>query len=357
MVRAFDWTYLSTAMHSARCQYGLQLDMNPGHTGFEFYRVGRKGTLPDLGRKLDTQWEAKGAISDAVDWEFMSRRMMRYMNLMHFPRYIRAESRDFFYLTERRLLPLGPVAPVVDPPERDEGAWQTKGLPQRGWPPAIATCRFRPDPTRPTVWVTLIALDCSWLQILKDGDSRSPTVVAIEPNESTSKSSSLWFWNESLRVQNDSPGAGARRIASGTESTMRRSRVAAAIGQVNDPIWIYAEVSGSTDHSRDVETLDRAFANVGARARLYFGQPINIQLGNPPTLPPSAVIFARQQGPRGLRIFENTPIVASKEWIPLQERRIRYKRQPKAAQLPSETDSAKTQDAKSALNPETVEQP
>src|SRR5664279_1214214 len=74
---SIDSTHLATAMRSALCQYGLQLDMNPGHTGFELYRIDRKGKLPDLGRKLETQWEMKGPVAGAPDWEFMGRRMIR----------------------------------------------------------------------------------------------------------------------------------------------------------------------------------------------------------------------------------------------------------------------------------------
>ena len=41
-----DPDVLALAMQRARCSYGIHLDMNPGHTGLEFYRTGPKGTLP-----------------------------------------------------------------------------------------------------------------------------------------------------------------------------------------------------------------------------------------------------------------------------------------------------------------------
>ena len=359
---SIDSTHLATAMRSARCQYGLQLDMNPGHTGFEFYRIGRKGTLPDLGRKLESQWEAKGEVPNGSDWEFMSRRMIRYMNLMHFPRYIRTESRDFFYLTERRLLPLGSLKPLALPPEPGEGDWQTKGLPQRGWPAAIATSRYRPDPSHPNTRVTLIAIDCNWLQLAKPSESNT-AVVAFEQADSANPSSSLWYWNGTLRVQGESPGHDAQRVLSGTENATRKNRVSAAIGQASDSIWIYAEVSGSTDHSRDVEMLDRTFAKVGAVGRLYFGQPINVRFGD--HAPLGAVAFVRRKGPQGIRIFEQTPFVAPKEWMPLQERRIRYIKQPKAARpplgdephSPAPGDLAKDEGAKTPVGANSDAQP
>ena len=159
-------------------------------------------------------------------------------------------------------------------------------------------------------------------------------------------------------MQVDSPGQDAQRIFSGTGGAVRRSRATAAVGQVNDNIWVYAEVSGSTDHSRGVEMLDRAFAKVGAIGRLYFGQPINVRFGDHSIA--GAVTFVRRQGPQGIRIFEQTPVVAAKEWMPLQERRVRYTKQPKAARPssangprgPTGNDLARNDGSKNAPDPE-----
>ena len=94
-----DGPTLGKALRQAGCSYGVHLDMNPGHTGFEFYRVGRTGTLPTIAHKLDPAWETRGTVSGTTGWEFLARRMLRTMHLMHFPRYVRTDSRDFFYLT------------------------------------------------------------------------------------------------------------------------------------------------------------------------------------------------------------------------------------------------------------------
>ena len=331
---SIDSTHLVTAMQSARCQYGLQLDMNPGHTGFEFYRVGRKGTLPDLRRKLDAQWEAKGEIVGAPGWEFMSRRMIRYMNLMHFPRYVRTESRDFFYLTERRMLPLAQLESQVEPREAGEGIWQTEGLSQHGWPPAIATTRYRPDPSHPATKVTLLAFDTDWLQVVRRTEPNLPTVFAIEPNDPATKAMSLWSSDGALKLQVESPSTDARRLGSGYEDLSQVRRAGGAIGQLSDQIWVYIEVTDSSDHSRDSAVLERVLNEVGARRRLYFGQPISIKIGAHAAASPAATYFVRRPGPRGVRIFEDTPIVSAKEWMPLQEQRVRYKRQFKSAPPP-----------------------
>jgi hypothetical protein len=42
---------------------------------------------------------------------------------------------------------------------KDEGVWSVSGLPQHGWPYAIATTNIRPDASRPETKVRLFALD------------------------------------------------------------------------------------------------------------------------------------------------------------------------------------------------------
>jgi hypothetical protein len=70
---------LAQAMQLFHCDYGVHLDMNSGHSGFEFYRV-----EDDTGEK------------------FEAARMIDAMWHMNFPRYIRRDARDFFYVTLRR---------------------------------------------------------------------------------------------------------------------------------------------------------------------------------------------------------------------------------------------------------------
>lgn len=96
---------LAQAMVAARCHYGIHLDMNAGHAGFEFYRVAPTDDLPTLGRELDPAWEAKGAVPGVQGQSFLARLMVRKMPLMNFPRYIHRTPRDFFYLLRRWTLP------------------------------------------------------------------------------------------------------------------------------------------------------------------------------------------------------------------------------------------------------------
>ena len=353
---SIDATHLASAMRAASCQYGLQLDMNPGHTGFEFYRVGLKGSLPELGRKLDAQSEARGEVSGASGFEFMSRRMIRYMNLMHFPRYIRTESRDFFYLTDRRLLPLEPIKLRLDAAEPGEGIWQTKGLPQQGWPPAIATNWFRPDRAHPSVRMTFVAFDSKWLRLESKCDQTSPIILGIDRNAQSSKSTSLWYYHGEWRLQQDSPASDARRIVSGMAAASQPEAPVAALGLVHGNIWVYAALSGRIEVRNTIELLSSVLKEMGGEVQLYFGQPIDIRPGSTSARMPNATCFERQVGPGGIRIFEETPVTSPKVWMPLQEKRVRYKKQQRSSpQSPNMNGTNEPSERRESRDPATGE--
>ncbi len=66
---------LGKAMLAYHCDYGIHLDMNAGHSGFEFYNI-----------------------KDAQGEDFKAERMIKKMWHMNFPRYIKRDARDFMYL-------------------------------------------------------------------------------------------------------------------------------------------------------------------------------------------------------------------------------------------------------------------
>ena len=102
--RTSNWREMADTMLLADCEYGVHLDMNSGHTGGEFYRV----------------WDEKAEKYD-VD------RMTPNVSHMLYPRWIKTDARDFFYLTLRKVLP-----------GKSEGLeWTATGLPQAGMPPSF----------------------------------------------------------------------------------------------------------------------------------------------------------------------------------------------------------------------------
>jgi hypothetical protein len=161
---------LGRAMRAARCAYGIHLDMNAGHAGFEFYHVSETNQLPNLGRPLDNMWEAKGQVQGLRGYEFLSRLLVRKMPLMGFPRYLNVNARDFFYLTRRALLP-GSDLPPLDPAHPEDGKWKIVDTGKQIWPPAAAFAQFH-LPGKPAVgprpYFTVTRLDPKQLRPTDD---------------------------------------------------------------------------------------------------------------------------------------------------------------------------------------------
>src|SRR5262249_41478802 len=139
------------------------------------YDVAPEGQLAPLGRPLQNDWEAEGKVPELPGWVFRSRRMIRGMGHMLFPRYIHREARDFFYLTARPVLPGAPIAaePGKDP---DEGVWRTKGLPQHGFPYALATTWVRAE-GHPDWKLRVVRADPRAMKVAAVATDPDPTTV------------------------------------------------------------------------------------------------------------------------------------------------------------------------------------
>jgi hypothetical protein len=336
-----DPDVLALAMQRARCIYGIHLDMNAGHTGLEFYRVGPKGTLPETKRYLQESWEARGSMPDMPGWEFLGRRMIKFMALMNFPRYVNTESRDFFYLTLRHLLPGDAVPPVIQPAQEGEGAWRTQGLPQHGWPHALATTNVRPDAERPFTRVGLIKLDPKFVRLERLGDV-APRVVIEFRSVVSDAPITLWHSEASgFSIGKDSPGPGAVRVTSGMPRDVSdAARAQAALGIDASGMLVYARVTEGPVPGRDAALLLALLDRVGCEQKLLLSRPLGAVIGEvgdkheshgqPGAVPAAAptaetVRFVRAEGPNARRIFLDTPIVLPKRWAPLQQKRVRYK--------------------------------
>ncbi len=122
---------LGTVMLRARCVRGMHLDMNLPHTGFEFYRTSKE-QFANLGRSLrDFEYEGMLPHSARTQYHVRVRKAVKTMQPIRFPRYIRRERRDFFYLTLRPHLPGKHQNPMGQ-------NWQTDNLPSSDWPFAFA---------------------------------------------------------------------------------------------------------------------------------------------------------------------------------------------------------------------------
>lgn len=328
---SIDADHLALAMQRVRCVYGIHLDMNPGHTGFEFYRAAPANELPSLGRKLDAQWEAEGDVRDMPGWRFMGRRMLRYMGLMNFPRYIQRESRDFFYLTLKHLVTGAKLAPRVTPAEPGEGEWKVKGLPQHGWPYAVATTWLRAEPSRPDTKLTILKLDPKAVRPEKPSEADPQVVIAFP--RAGEQGPGLWLGPAGFAVGPTGPD-GAVAVARGLST--RGPDALAALGIDGAGMLAYVEVTSGRDATRDGELLDSVLDSLGAKPRLYLSKPLGLALGGDRdlggralTAGPDALRLVRRPSPGATRIFPDTPVVPVNVWYPLQAKRVRYFPKPK----------------------------
>ncbi|MBK7581866.1 MAG: hypothetical protein IPI67_16860 [Myxococcales bacterium] len=329
---SIDADHLALAMQRARCVYGIHLDMNPGHTGFEFYRAAPAAALPAVGRKLDPQWEAEGTVSGMDGWRFLSRRMLRYMGLMNFPRYIQRESRDFFYLTLRNLVPGDALPARVTPAEPGEGEWKVKGLPQHGWPYALATTWLRAEPARADTKITLLKVDAAAVR-LAARDDKEPKVVVSFPAP-PALGPALWLGSRGFAIGPTSPDPSGVALARGASSPETTSL--AALGVDRAGMLLYAEVSTARDAARDGKLLETLLHDLGVETKLYLSKPLALSLGGDRDLggralepSPGALALVRRLTPGVTRIFPDTPVVPVNVWYPLQAKRVRYFPKPK----------------------------
>lgn len=129
---------LGAAMLAVRCARGMHLDMNSKHTGFELYRTFLPDvTPPPLSRKLDSDIEWQGAIEGSRGYTARAKLAVKTMTPLRFPRYLDRDPRDFFFVTQKPVLP-GPELAVGS----EAVKFSTAGLPHAGWPNAFARGRL-----------------------------------------------------------------------------------------------------------------------------------------------------------------------------------------------------------------------
>jgi hypothetical protein len=323
---------LALGMIDARCSYGIHLDMNPGHAGFEFYRTAPEGALAPLGRPLQSDWEAEGKVADMPGWVFRGRRMIKGMGHMLFPRYIQRESRDFFYLTSRPLLPGAPLGGAAE----GEAPWRTAGLPQHGFPYAIAIAAVHAD--RVAGLLRVVKVDPRTVKpagaAAKDADpGQEPTVVSLAT--APVGDTALWWSGGGFSVGIAAPVKGAVRVGAGWPLTATEAASARAAAGVEDEdgmlVWVELPPEARSD-AQSAAAMDALLSRLGCSERIALGGDARILLGGSldaggnaiAAPPPDAARFVRAKAPDAHRFFEDTPLVDVEVWRPLQAKRVRY---------------------------------
>ena len=284
--------------------------------------TGRVTSAIRLGSRRSRAW--------STGWNFRGRTDDPRDAADGFPRYIHREARDFFYLTLRHVLPGANVTAAAP----DEGKWQTRGLPQHGFPFAVATTSLHPDPAHPDVRVELLAdrspcgrspggQRCQRRRAGGGGllehcshQNRSPDLVARE-----------WCVFHRDRSTRGRLGA-VLRFDTGRGPSLPTANAAIGIAD-DDGMLIYAETSPSLPDAPQV--LDRLLARLGCSSRMMLAHALTPALGgttslsgNPvSTTDVATVRLVRREAPSCHSIFEETPVVAPEVWQPLQMRRVR----------------------------------
>ena len=316
---------LADGMTALRCAYGVHLDMNGSNTGFEFIRVTPANATPPLARAL-SPGEVEGNVPSAPGFRYRVRRMVRGMHEMSFPRYIKRDPRDFFYLMLRSVLPGAPLTPPVAPSQPHEGEWHVAGLGEHAFPWPMARTRVRPDPTHPDRWVNLVRLDARRMTLTTPDAPGAPIarVVGATPAEG---SSLRVAWSE----RNGSP-----RWSIGTEGTgiagaplIPGMAVTRGVGIDADGFLVYAVADRAV-----ADLIARALglagcrnerlALTGASAFALTGDRDVAGAAIDPRLPPVYTLVAREM--RGaVRLFPEVRPVPPSVWWDAQHRRVRYR--------------------------------
>jgi hypothetical protein len=321
---------LAQGMLDARCAFGIHLDMNPGHAGFEFYDVAPEGELKPLRRLLQSDWEAEGKVPDMTGYVFRSRRMIRGMGHMLFPRYIQREARDFFYLTARPLLPGAPLEPVTSP-EPDEGVWRTKGLPQHGFPYALATAWIHTGGAK----LRVLRVDPRAVRPAAGNGPQAPTVLSLTAG--TRGTLSLWWYGRVFSISGSAPAAGATILIGGIPMISPLAANARAAVGVQDEdgmlVWVELPTDVPTADAQTSKAMDALLDHLGCSTRMslpgdsraFLGGSLDLS-GSPVVGAPTAIgaRLSRDHAPDAHSLFDSTPIVPIQVWQPLQAKRVRY---------------------------------
>ena len=322
---------LAEAMKIAECNYGMHLDMNQGHVGMEFYRVVDRGSFDPIEIPPGSIWETQRSVPESEQYEFRSRRLFRNMQLMHFPRYIKRQRRDYFYLQLQHHLPPG------DAPELK---WRLYPRPDEAYPPLAVQASIPKGEDG-------AALDVSIIDLSRASITNTPGSAKNSVEENKYPLHLRWTQNEDFRERVDSvqffaetgqagfkvaPRAplGSHTIIEGTESA---AGACSAFGLNSTRSWLIIVQSSDANCGLDDTSnlpseaaLRTALQGFSAELLGFRTQNISIHTGAIGESPRSKDGRHRDlhsslywlQGRSLKSIFNDTAILPRSHWKPLQ---------------------------------------
>ena len=307
---------LGKAMLAVRCVRGVHLDMNQRHTGFEFYDVFRNGQRSPLAQRPRGGREFEVPVDGANGWTARGRLLARTMSPMRFPRYIRRDGRDFFYLTLKPTLP----GPNLD----GDVAFETSGLPHAGWPHAFARASAGEGDAR--TWFVRV-----------DPNRATPAPLARDDQErvlgylagagALDGTVALWAKPETVgrRWGVGRPPEGAEVVLQGPPLNGTHG---AALGVDGDGFLLYVERPAGG-------ALTEALARAGVETAI--GLPPGVRLAfaveghtvapdsyERPVVPAEALAFLANERPASEVLFPDVEPRAYMHWYRMQDTRVRY---------------------------------
>jgi hypothetical protein len=299
---------LGNAMIATGCDYGIHLDMNAGHCGFEYYRIDNNGDQPELKRELRRRLEAEGIVPRRDDLFYRARKMANEMSQMRFPRYIGRDPRDFFYLVLRESILDHPPAEAVG------GEWRPlAGV--EGYPVAVASAElpedlqllkadqaqlaFAIEDARPEDALLAVPFTTGGQGISTGLVRDQQAVVALETG-----AFGLSFGERgAVLLDPGQPGEEPNVVQGVSAAVARMFSVRHAVGVDRAGYLLFASGQGG------IEQLEQGLAAAGAERVMALLPPSQ---GNGE---PSYWLVARQRGIRtAFRIFEDTEPVGPAVW-------------------------------------------
>lgn len=306
-----DAENLAKAMLAVRCSYGLHLDMNQGHTGLEFYHVAPESKLPPLALTLDHVWQAEGAVPEAPGLAFRGRRMFRAMQLMNFPRYIQRETRDFFYLTRR----------VVLPRETATGKWSVPASAAQVFPHAAAV-RTATTSTGALVQLFELAPEYVVPQTAETGLIVA-SIVSTLPDSEAAGGEALHWRAGTLEYATKPSHPGATALFPVVDETAGVEALVCVHPQTGN--LLYAEVVSATDRSSNRGLLEAVLLEEGCLPGAPRGAPGSLfeiggrdLSGHPRESEQPRLHLAYRRPKRHFDLYPDTPVVSPAHWKPLQ---------------------------------------